>query len=164
MIHPEKDLDLVWCAGCKTWQHDRTGKCPKCGRFTSKEMREKHEYEMQWKQALEDHKTKKNEDWSEECLEEAKRTLAGFGEKEAARRKRISESKKSAEEAAERSKALAMLCISKYKQDDELPPASVMSRILFLETGLVIHKTVLVRYLRQFGYTRFQKGWRKIDA
>ena len=67
------------------------------------------------------------------------------------------------DEDVERSEALARLCISKYELDGELPSASIMSRMLFLETGLIINTTVLVRHLRQFGYTRFQRGWIKND-
>ena len=32
--------DLVKCEGCKTWQHKRWRKCPKCGEYLTEEGRE----------------------------------------------------------------------------------------------------------------------------
>lgn len=152
---------LVRCVGCNTWQHARKGHCPKCAGFTSRKVRESHEFEAEQKQMIEAHKAKTNADWTEESLDMAKATLAGFKEKDAARRRVISESKRGADEAVERSKALAMLCITTYRKGDELPPAAVMSRMLYQERGIVLHKVVLVRWLKQFGYNKTQDGWRR---
>lgn len=73
--------------------------------------------------------------------------------------------RKSAQEQAdkskERSKGLTMLCISKYEIDGELPPASVMSRCLYLETGTLISSTTMISWLKKLGWVRMKRGWKK---
>lgn len=102
-------------------------------------------------------------EWSEERLEEAKETLARVKGEASAKDRMMKGSARRARKAKERSDGLARLCISRYEYEGTLPPAATMVRLLYIETGIVFSTNTLVPYLKQFGYERIKRGWRKVE-
>lgn len=102
-------------------------------------------------------------EWSKERLEEAKETLARVKAEASAKDRMMKGIARRARKAKERSDGLARLCISRYEHEGTLPPAATMVRLLYIETGIVFSSQTMISYLKQFGYERIKRGWRKVD-
>lgn len=183
--------DLVKCKGCQTYQHEYQRKCPKCGWYFREEdrvradrlLKKRAEHEAALtkiearldkidnapitkrgpqviKPPVEEPVPEKVE-WSEERLEEAKETLARVKKEASAKDRMMKGSAKSARKAKARSDELARLCLSRYEHDGTLPPAATMVRLLYIETGIVFGTNTLIPYLKQYGYERVKRGWRR---
>ncbi|MGN0137580.1 MAG: hypothetical protein ACI381_03110 [Candidatus Methanomethylophilaceae archaeon] len=95
--------------------------------------------------------------------EGANATLDRLKKESRMRKGRLAGSRKHARNAVERSEDLTRFCITRYEVDGELLPAATMVKLLYKETGEVFSANVLITYLRQSGYEKTKRGWRRVE-